>query len=94
MNRIAADFGGMDSIASEIQSAVSRLEGRLASYDQDLAPLKGAWTGEASTAYQAAKKEWESAINDLKGLLAKTGMTVNDASSNFRATEKKNASAF
>lgn len=92
--RIAANFGGIESLGAEIQSAVSRLEGRLATYDQDLNPLKSQWTGEASQAYTAAKTEWTSAINDLKGLLAKTGLTVNDASGQFRDVERRNTAAF
>jgi early secretory antigenic target protein ESAT-6 len=92
--RLAVSFGGLDGIAGEIAAGVSKLEQRLNRLEQDLAPLKGDWTGEASIAYQQAKAKWDAAIQDLKTTLAQTGHAVTDSGADYKSTETKNAAAF
>lgn len=92
--RLAVNFGGMDGLAGEIQAAVTTLRGRLDRLEQELAPLKGDWTGEASAAYQQAKAKWDQAINDLNATLQQTGAAVTDSSADYRRVENANRASF
>jgi early secretory antigenic target protein ESAT-6 len=91
MSDLKVNFGGLSTAAADIQSSASNIESRLNDLDRSLQPLRANWSGEASTAYTAAKAKWESALTDMKALLADVGRAVSTSGEDYQTTERNNA---
>lgn len=89
---LKVNFGGLDAAAGDIASSANQIEGRLDALESELAPLRSDWTGEASMAYQQAKAKWDSAMADMKLLLAEIGSAVTNSNGDYQSTESANTS--
>ena len=49
---------GLDQAAEDLMEVVNAIDARLQRLDQELAPLRGAWIGDAQEAYGHAKRRW------------------------------------
>lgn len=85
-------FGTLEGAAGNINSGANNIQARLDALESDLAPLRSDWTGEAQGAYTAAKAKWDSAMQDIKALLAEIGGAVSQANADYQQTEKSNSS--
>jgi WXG100 family type VII secretion target len=91
MSDLKVNFGGLSTAAADIQASASNIESRLNDLDASLQPLRANWSGEASTAYTAAKAKWETALSDMKALLADVGRAVSTSGEEYQSTERNNA---
>lgn len=89
---LKVNFGGLEAAAGDIQNSANQIQGRLDELGSQLAPLRADWTGAASEAYQQAKTKWDSAMADMRNLLAEIGSQVSSSNSDYQATENRNAS--
>lgn len=87
-------FGQLEAGAADIQSAAARIDARLNELEGQLNALRGDWTGQASEAYQVAKKQWDTAMADMRQLLAGLGQAVSQSNQDYQATERGNAGMF
>jgi len=92
MSDLKVNFGGLSAAAADIQASANNLESRLAELDRSLQPLRANWSGEASSAYEAAKAKWTAALTDMKALLADVGRAVSTSGDEYQSTERANAS--
>ena len=87
-------FGQLDTAAADLQQAAARIDGRLDQLEARLEVLRADWSGQASEAYQVCRRQWETAMNDMQGLLADLGRAVSASNDAYRATERANAGMF
>ncbi len=85
---------GLDQAADDLMAIVSRIDARLQRLEQDLAPLRSAWIGEAQEAYSGAKLRWEAAVAEMRDLLRHTSQQVTQANSSYRAADARGARTF
>ncbi|GEN80895.1 WXG100 family type VII secretion target [Actinotalea fermentans] len=91
---LSVNYGTLAAAAADIQASAGQIESRLNELDRSLQPLRANWTGEAATAYEAAKAKWTSALTDMKMLLAQIGNQVTTTSQNYQATDRNVAQRF
>ncbi|HEY0218076.1 MAG TPA: WXG100 family type VII secretion target [Cellulomonas sp.] len=91
MSDLKVNFGGLSAAAADIQAGANNVESRLAELERSLQPLRANWSGEASTAYEAARAKWEAALTDMKALLADIGRSVATSGEDYQSTERTNA---
>ena len=70
---LSVNYGTLAAAAADIQASAAQIESRLADLDRSLQPLRANWSGEAATAYEAAKAKWTTALTDMKMLLTQIG---------------------
>jgi len=88
---LKVDFGALEAAAADIMAGANQIESRLGQLESELAPLRADWTGAASESYQGAKAQWDSAIGDMKQLLADIGRAVTQSNADYQSTESRNA---
>ena len=89
---LKVNFGSLEAAAADIQTSANQIEGRIDALESELAPLRSDWTGAASASYQQSKTKWDSAMADMKLLLAEIGGAVRNSHSEYQATENANTS--
>lgn len=91
---VRVDFAQLSAAVAEIGQSADRIDARLAALDEQLQALPGDWTGAASSAYQAAKQQWERSMAEMHQLLAHMGQGVFDSNEDFQVTERANEAMF
>lgn len=92
MSDIKVDFGGVSTAAADISTGANSIAAALDTMDSQLQPLRQAWTGEASQAYEVAKSKWSTALTDMKALLTDIGSAVDQGGQDYQSTEARNTS--
>lgn len=85
---------GLDRAADDLRTAVGRIDERLDRLEGELAPLRHDWSGDAQTAYLAAKTTWDRALQEMRDLLDGTGRAVLAANADYRAADQRGAQRF
>lgn len=85
---------GLEGTAEDLARIVARIDARLARLDRDLQPLRQAWVGDAQGAYVVAKRRWDGAIAEMRGLLQQTSRQVVQSNASYRAADARGARAF
>lgn len=94
MDGIGVNHAALDQAAADLKKGVDDIDNRLNHLEQELAPLRNDWSGQAQVSYQQAKTKWDQAINDMKQLLADTSITVGQSNQDYKDADKKGAAAF
>ena len=74
----------------QARHAGTRLHGRLAVLDRDLAPLAGTWQGVAAEGFTAHHRQWQGAVAGLLGTLAELAGLIDAARANYLAAGSAN----
>ncbi|QWW19829.1 WXG100 family type VII secretion target [Schaalia sp. 19OD2882] len=91
---IVVNHAALQTASTDLTTGGDRIEAALDSMDTELQPLMTQWEGDAQQAYLQYKEQWtEGMMNMRKILLAVSGAVV-DASDDFSATDRRNASLF
>lgn len=61
---------GMSTLIDRLHDSVNAFDAILRRLDDDVAKLRGAWSGEASDAYDQAQKAWSNQLEEMNALLA------------------------
>jgi early secretory antigenic target protein ESAT-6 len=86
----AVDFGAMQTGEAEFVSTFQALQNTLTTLDAQLQSSLNRWTGEAQTAYYAAKKKWDGAAADMATVVSHLGQVVGVANENYVNAERTN----
>lgn len=91
---IHVDHAALAATAQQLLLGARRTGDRLDRLEQELAPLRGEWSGAARGAYDAAKAQWDAAVADTVQLLAQVGHAVEAADAAYRAADQRGAARF
>jgi early secretory antigenic target protein ESAT-6 len=94
LDGLRVNHAGLDTAAQDLMTAVKDIDDRLNRLESELAPLRSDWTGNAQLSYQQAKAKWDTAIQEMKDLLAQTSTTVNQSNAEYKAADQRGAAAF
>lgn len=94
LDGLRVDHAGLDTAAEDMSRTVREIDGRLNRLEQELAPLRSQWAGNAHRAYEAAKSRWDLAIKEMRDLLEETSRTVTQSNAEYRAADQRGAAAF
>lgn len=84
------NFGTVEMAGTDLNSGANNIENKLTEMENALKPLQADWTGSASEAYLQAKAQWNTALSEMKQLLADIGRQVIQDAADGQANEKKN----
>lgn len=87
----AVNFGSMQTAEAEFGSTYQALRSTLTTLDGQLQSSLSQWSGEAQTAYYAAKKKWDAAAADMATVVSQLGQVVGVANENYANAERTNA---
>jgi early secretory antigenic target protein ESAT-6 len=62
--------------------------------ENELAPLRSDWSGQAQQAYTTAKAKWDWALQEMRDLLDQTSKTVYQSNAEYRAADMRGAGSF
>ncbi len=94
LDGLRVNHGGLDMAAQDLYTAVKEIDDRMNRLESELAPLRSDWSGNAQTAYHAAKTKWDAAIQDMRNLLDQTSQTVHQSNADYKAADQRGAAAF
>jgi early secretory antigenic target protein ESAT-6 len=94
LDGLRVNHAGLDAAADDLRRTVNDIDARLNRLEQELAPLRSDWTGNAQQAYVAAKARWDRAITEMRDLLDETGRTVQQSNAEYQAADQRGAAAF
>ena len=94
LDGLRVDHAGLDAAADDLRRTVNEIDGRLNRLEQELAPRRSDWTGNAQQAYVAAKARWDGAIQEMRDLLDQTGRAVLQSNAEYRAADQRGAASF
>jgi 6 kDa early secretory antigenic target len=91
---LRVNHAGLDRAAEDLYAAVKKIDERMDRLENELAPLRSDWSGEAQEAYRRAKHKWDWALKEMRDLLDETGKTVYQSNSEYRAADMRGAQSF
>ena len=94
LDGLRVNHAGLDTAAEDMCRTVREIDDRMGRLEQELAPLRSDWIGEAQQAYQLAKSRWDRAIREMRDLLAETSRTVQQSNVEYRAADQRGAASF
>lgn len=94
LDGLRVNHAGLDTAADDLRRTVDDIDGRLNRLEQDLAPLRSDWAGNAQQAYTAAKARWDGAIAEMRDLLDETSRSVRQSNAEYQAADQRGASSF
>ena len=77
----------MESLVQSIGSANAGIDSTLRALDDDVALLRGQWTGAAREAYDRAHAEWTTALSAMNGVLDDVRKATGEITARHRAAE-------
>jgi WXG100 family type VII secretion target len=86
--------GGLDIAAADLFATVQEIDDRMNRLENELAPLRNDWVGNAQQAYATAKGRWDAAIAEMKEVLAHVSQAVHQSNEEYRAADGRGAASF
>lgn len=83
-------FGALDTASMDLKAGADKIEARLNELENELAHMRSDWEGNASEAYQVAKKQWDQGMQEMRAVLAQIGMGVANANGDYQSGERSN----
>ena len=94
LDGLRVNHAGLDTAAEDMYRTVKDIDDRLNRLEQELAPLRSDWTGNAQQAYTTAKAKWDGAIQEMRNLLDETSKTVMQSNAEYKAADQRGAASF
>jgi WXG100 family type VII secretion target len=94
LDGLRVNHAGLDTAAEDMYRTVKDIDDRLNRLEQELAPLRSDWSGNAQQAYTVAKSKWDGAIQEMRNLLDETSKTVTQSNAEYKAADQRGAASF
>ena len=94
LDGLRVNHAGLDRAAEDLYAAVKKIDDRMDRLENELAPLRSDWSGQAQEAYKQAKAKWDWALKEMRDLLDETGKTVYQSNAEYRAADMRGAASF
>ncbi|MET9562765.1 MULTISPECIES: WXG100 family type VII secretion target [Streptomyces] len=85
---IYVDYNHAESAADDLITETRSIETILQNLEMELAELKNSWIGDDKDVYNEVQTKWDTAVENIKVLLANHSGLLTDISSNYRQTEQ------
>ena len=80
--------------ADDLGATIAAMAARLAQLDQELAPLRSEWIGNAQEAYAVAKVRWDTEIERLSSALSSARLAVMQSAAAYAEADRRGAAMF
>ena len=87
LDGLRVNHSGLDKAAEDLYGAVKKIDDRMDRLENELAPLRSDWSGQAQEAYKLAKAKWDWALKEMRDLLDETSKTVYQSNDEYRAAD-------
>lgn len=87
MSGIKVDYATIHTAAEDCNSTGNELEARFEQLKSDLQPLTSSWTGEAQAAWQERQQNWNTALEDLRQVLAQIATALPQIADGYQSTD-------
>lgn len=94
LDGLRVNHAGLDTAADDLRRTVNAIDDRLNRLEQELAPLRSDWSGNAQQAYLGARARWDRAIREMRDLLDETGLAVLQSNAEYKAADQRGAASF
>ncbi len=94
LDGIRVQHAALDQAAADMYKTVQDIDERMNRLEDELAPLKSDWHGNAQLAYTTAKAKWDWAIQEMRDLLDDSHKTVYQSNAEYQAADKRGAAQF
>ena len=94
LDGLRVNHAGLDTAADDLRRTVNAIDDRLSRLEQELAPLRSDWSGNAQRAYLGARARWDRAIREMRDLLDETGRAVLQSNAEYKAADQRGAASF
>jgi ESAT-6 family protein len=94
LDGIRVQHAALDQAAQDMYQTVKDIDERMNRLEDDLAPLKSDWHGNAQQAYTTAKAKWDWAIQEMRDLLDESHRTVYQSNAEYMAADRRGAAQF
>jgi early secretory antigenic target protein ESAT-6 len=94
LDGLRVNHAGLDTAADDLRRTVNDIDDRLNRLEQELAPLRSDWSGNAQRAYLGAKARWDRSIGEMRDLLDETGRSVLQSNAEYQAADQRGAASF
>lgn len=84
----------MQTAGSHVFDVNEAVQGQLSTLKNQLAPLAGAWTGNASTAFQTLMVRWDENARSLNDALRAIGEAIQASGVTYDTTDQDEQAAF
>jgi early secretory antigenic target protein ESAT-6 len=91
---LLVDHGALDQAHADITAAVNAIDERLHALETQLAPLRSDWSGQAREAYAVSKARWDTAMTEMKAVLAEVGVSVARSNAEYAGADQASAATF
>ncbi|MCI2959077.1 WXG100 family type VII secretion target [Agromyces atrinae] len=85
---IKASGEALERAHVELVRAGHELEELLRTLDTKVDKLRGAWSGDASDAYERAQREWTALLEEMRRLVADYGRRVHEVDDRYREASR------
>ncbi|NIH82648.1 WXG100 family type VII secretion target [Amycolatopsis viridis] len=85
---IKVDYATIHQAAEDCNKTGGELENLFEKLKSDIKPLTDTWWGEATDAYLRCQHDWNVALEDLKGLLARIATALPQIADGYQDTDK------
>lgn len=86
--QFGAQFEQMQGAANHVAEVNQSVQGQLASLRNQLAPLAGAWKGQAATAFAVLMERWDADARGLNEALNSIGEQIRGSGSTYAQTDE------
>jgi ESAT-6 family protein len=84
------NFGGMQNGQANFLAALKNFQNALQTLDNNVRTTLADWDGDARTAYESKKREWEAAAQKMATVVQGMGGAIGDSHDIHRTAENQN----
>ncbi|HET9256757.1 MAG TPA: WXG100 family type VII secretion target [Pseudonocardiaceae bacterium] len=92
--QFGAQFEQMTAAASHVAEVNQSVQGQLAGLRNQLAPLAGAWKGQAATAFAMLMERWDTDARNLNEALNGIGEQIRGSGTTYAQTDEDQRQSF
>ena len=94
LDGLRVNHAGLDTAAQDLANAVKKIDDRLNRLEQELAPLRSDWTGNAQQSYQVAKTKWDTAMQEMGTSCRRPATPCTSRTPTTSAADQRGAASF
>ena len=94
MTTYHVDAAEVSAATQTVQAAIGRVQAEVGSLVGQLTGLQSSWSGQASTAFQAAVSDWRTTQQQVEQSLAQLSHALGIAATQYADAEQANARLF